>query len=139
MTKTEFGLTGSRQKLNNLPSLPSLNINNDRIKHSHCSKSLSVLVDENQTWENYVDALSEKIASGVGAIKRINHCLPPTASHDVYYGLVPTHFDYCSVVWGNCGKTLRDKLQRIQKRAARVLTNSKYDADAGILLNDLGW
>ena len=24
-------------------------------------------------------------------------------------------------------------------RAARVLTNSKYDADANILLNDLGW
>ena len=44
MTKTEFGLTGSRQKLNNLLSLPSLNINNDRIKHSYCSKSLSVLM-----------------------------------------------------------------------------------------------
>ena len=113
MTKTEFGLTGSRQKLNNLPSLPSLNINNDRIKHSYCSKSLSVLIDENQTWENYVDALSEKIASGVGAIKRINHCLPPAASHDAYYGLVQSHFDFCSVVWGMCnyGKTLRDKLQ----------------------------
>ena len=113
MTKTEFGLTGSRQKLNNLPSLPSLNINNDRIKHSYCSKSLSVLIDENQTWENYVDALSEKIASGVGAIKRINHCLPPAASHDAYYGLVQSHFDFCSVVWGirNYGKTLRDKLQ----------------------------
>ena len=26
-------------------------------------------------------------------------------------GLVQSHFDYCSVVWGNCGKTLRDKLQ----------------------------
>ena len=48
--------------------------------------------------------------------------------HDVYYGLVQLHFDYCSVVWGNCGKTLRDKLQRlrIQNRAARVLTNSNY-------------
>ena len=33
MTKTEFMLIGSRQKLNNLPSLPSLNINKFRIKH----------------------------------------------------------------------------------------------------------
>ena len=98
-----------------------------------------MLIDENQTWENYVDALSDKIASGVGAIKRINHCFPATASHDVYYGLVQSHFDYCSVVWVNCGKTLRDKLQRLQNRAARVLTNSKYDADEGILLNDFGW
>ena len=40
---------------------------------------------------------------------------------------------------GNCGKTLRDKLQRLQNRAARILTNSNYDADASILLNDLGW
>ena len=63
MTKTEFGLTGSRQKLN-ITFSAFLNINNDGIKHSHCSKSLSVLIDENQTWENYVDALSEKIASG---------------------------------------------------------------------------
>ena len=43
------------------------------------------------------------------------------------------------MVWGNCGKTLRDKLQRLQNRAARVLTNSNYDGDASILLNDFGW
>ena len=43
------------------------------------------------------------------------------------------------MVWGNCGKPLRDKLQRLQNRAARVLTNSNYDEDASILLNDFGW
>ena len=36
-------------------------------------------------------------------------------------------------------KTSRHKLQRLQNRAACVLTNSNYDADASILLNDLGW
>ena len=69
----------------------------------------------------------------------LDHCLPPTATHDVYYGLVQSHFDYCSVVWGNCVKTLRDKLQRLQNCVACVLTNSNYDAQASILLNDLGW
>ena len=37
------------------------------------------------------------------------------------------------------GETLRDKLQRLQNRAARVLTNSNFNADASILLNELGW
>ena len=46
MTKTEFMLIGSRHKLNNLPSL---NINNLLIKHSQCSKSLGVLIDESVT------------------------------------------------------------------------------------------
>ena len=106
MTKTEFGLTGSRKKLDNLPSLPSLNINNVPIKHSQCSKSLGVLIDENLTWENHVDALSKKIASGIGAIKRINHCLLLMASHDVCYGLFQSHFEYCSVVWGSDSRTV---------------------------------
>ena len=57
MTKTEFKLNSSRQKLNNLPSLPSLNINNVLIKHSHSSKSLSMLIDENLTCKNHVDTV----------------------------------------------------------------------------------
>ena len=34
-------------------------------------------------------------------------------SLSIYHGLVQSHFDYCSVVWGNCAKTLSDKLQRL--------------------------
>ena len=107
------------------------------LSHFRCSKSLGVLIDENLTWENHVDSLSKKTASGIGAMKRISHCLPPTALHDVYYGLVQWYFDYCSVVWGNCSKTLRDKLHGLQNRGARVLTNSNYGADASILINNL--
>ena len=58
------------------------------LSHFRCSKSLGVLIDENLTWGNHVDALSKKIASGIGALKRISHCFPPTALHDAYYGLV---------------------------------------------------
>ena len=54
-------------------------------------------------------------------------------------GLVQSHFDYCSLVWGNCDKTFRDELHRLQNRAARVPANSNYDADASVLLNDLVW
>ena len=43
------------------------------------------------------------------------------------------------MILGNCSKTLHDKWQQLQNRAARILTNSNYDADASILLNDLGW
>ena len=42
-------------------------------------------------------------------------------------------------VWGNCAKTLSDKLQRLQNRAVRVLTHSSYDADANQLFKELGW
>ena len=47
------------------------------------------------------------------------------------------HLDYCDIVCGNCGKKLRDKLQKLQNRAAHVLTFSNYDADATELLEFL--
>jgi len=53
--------------------------------------------------------------------------------------LVQPHFNYCSIVWGNCEKALSEKLQKLQNRAARILTSSSYDADAGYLLQQLGW
>ena len=43
------------------------------------------------------------------------------------------------IVWGNCYKTPSEKLQKVQNSAARILTSSFYDADAGYLLQRLGW
>ena len=56
-----------------------------------------------------------------------------------YNALIQSQFDYCNIVWGNCGKTLFDRLQKLQNRAARVLTFSKYDADANHLFRQLNW
>ena len=81
----------------------------------------------------------KKISSGIVYIKRISHCVPHATLHNIYHGLVQSHFDYCSVVWGNCTKTLSDKLQRLQNRAARVLTHSSCDVDADQLFKELGW
>ena len=53
--------------------------------------------------------------------------------------MVQPHFDYCSIVWGDCGKTLSERLQKLQNRAARILTSSSYDADARYLLQQPGW
>ena len=34
----------------------------------------------------------------------------------IYQALVKPSFDYCSMVWGNCGEGLKEKLQRLQNR-----------------------
>ena len=46
-----------------------------------------------------MDILSKKITAGVGAIKRVRHCVPPATLHSIYQGVVQSHFDYCNVVW----------------------------------------
>ena len=58
---------------------------------------------------------------------------------NVYNSLVQPHFDYCNVVWGNCSKNLSCKMQKLQNRAARVLTFSNYDCSTSELFQNLKW
>ena len=132
-------LIGSRQKLSTLSESLELSIDNIPIKQVSTTKSLGILIDNNMTWHSHIDKLSKKIASGIGAIKRIRPSVSPEILHYIYNALVQPRFDYCSIVWGNCGKTLSERLQKLQNRAAQILTSSSYDADARYLLQQLGW
>ena len=82
---------------------------------------------------------------GVGAVLRISRdrsleLLFQRLLSIVYTTLlIQSQFDYSDIVWGNCGKTLFDRLQKLQNRAARVLTFSRYDAYANRLFKQLNW
>ena len=65
--------------------------------------------------------------------------MPQSTLLSIYNSVVQSHFDYCSLVWGNCGKTSSNKLQKLQNRAARVITSSSYDVDVDSLFHKLSW
>jgi hypothetical protein len=51
----------------------------------------------------------------------------------VYNSLIQPHFDYCCEVWDALGKSLRERLQKLQNRAARLTGQSI------LACNALGW
>ena len=57
----------------------------------------------------------------------------------MYQGLIEPYFSYCAPDWDGIGNKLRDKLQKLQNRAARVTTRSSYDASSSSVLEELGW
>ena len=65
--------------------------------------------------------------------------MPQSTLLNIYNSLVQSHFVYCSLVWGNCGKILSNKLQKLQNRAARVITSSNFDVDVDSLFHKLSW
>ena len=133
-------LIGSRQRLRTLSEYPNLKINSVPIHRVSTTKSLGVVIDENLTWSSHIDKLTKKVASGIGAIKRLRSFVSSETLYFIYHALIQPHFDYCNVVWGNCGtETLANQLQKLQNRAARVLTFSNFDADASGLMENLGW
>ena len=56
----------------------------------------------------------------------------------MYNELVMPYFNCCSAVCGNNNKGLADKLQKVQNRAARILTFSNCEVRASVLSDELG-
>ena len=87
----------------------------------------------------HIEKIAKKIASGIGAIKRCRPFVNRTTLESVFNVLVQPYFNYCSEVWGHCNKGLSNKLQKLQNRAARILTFSSYDTSADPLFVQLNW
>ena len=122
-------LVASRQKLSTFPEIPSFSINDHPVKQVSSTKFLGVHIDQNMNWECHIQNICKRIASALGAIKRIRHLIPFNILINVYDSLVQPHFNYCSVVWAICGSGLSEKLQKLQNRAAHILMCANYDSN----------
>ena len=132
---------GSNQRIHALSNNQiHIEIDGKSIKRVEEAKSLGLFIDEHLSWTKHIEEISKKISSAIGALKRIRPFISESTALQIYQALILPHFDYSgSPVWDELSVTLSDKLQKLQNRAARVITRSSYDTSASILLNRLNW
>ena len=71
---------------------------------------------------------------------RLRHYIDNNSLNLLYKSLIIVPlFDYCDLVWGNCGKGLSDRLQKLQNRAARVILRADHRTNLVRLHTSLGW
>ena len=143
--KTEFMIIGTLQRIEkldiSLETTPyALFVDNSHIRRVKQVKNLGLIIDEHLSWSQHIDYISVKLKRNVGILKRMSKTLPTESLIMLYKTLIEPHIRYCSVVWGNCGEVLKDKLQIFQNRAARIITKTPFDnADHFALLQKLQW
>ena len=65
--------------------------------------------------------------------------LPFSALTSLNTSIVESHFRYCTSVWGCTGTTEINRLQKLQDRDARIVTNGSFDTPSNQLIEKLGW
>ena len=103
------------------------------------TKYLGVQIDEHLSWKEHIKAVTAKASRAIGLLKYAKKYLPIAVVKTLYSSIVEPHFQYCCSVWGCCNSTDISQLQRLQNRAARVLTNREFDAPSKPLIESLGW
>ena len=140
IAKTEFMIIGSRQKLQTQTDRTiDVRIDGDEIESVHFSKSLGVYIDDTLSWRKHVEEMSKKISSSIGALKRVRQFINGNTAETIYKAIIEPYFVYCCPVWDGLSQQLNEKLQKLQNRAARVITKSRYYTSAKPLIDMLGW
>ena len=104
-------------------------------------KSLRVHIQNDLKWSAQIDYICGKAASTLGFIKRT---LPPSSKNlraKAFIQLEIPILEYASRTWDPLPKTLSDKVEAAQRRAARAVYNVPKNSQISTttLLNELDW
>ena len=132
-------IIGSRQRLSAQCDDVEIRIDDQIIKRVDHTKSLGLTIDAQLSWGKHIEEICKKVSSAIGALKRLRPFISKETAIQIYNALILPHFDYCSLVWECLSGYLSDKLQKLQNRAARVITKSPFHASSSHLLSTLSW
>ena len=138
-TKSKYMFIGSSHNIKNNTCNEPILINSTPVPRVTNYKCLGVNLDDKLCWDSHIEMICKKVAAGIAAIKRVKPFVPPEMLKVIYNALVQPYFDYCSPLWDNCGIGLKEKLQKYQNRAARILTGATYDIRTADVFETLAW
>ena len=107
---------------------PSVNIqlmyNNSLIPCNNSFKYLGVILDSKLNFKSHIDITASKISRAVGILSKLRYIFPMSSLVLLYYALVHPHLLFGLPVWGSTFTTSLNKLQTLQNKAIRIITNS---------------
>ena len=108
-------------------------LNNTILKTVPTNPYLGILFTDDLTWSNHISKCSKKANSSLGFIKRnLRHC-PQTCRRNAYLALVRPVLEYGAVVWDPHLKKDIDKLERVQRSAARFIAGNYRTTTPGFV------
>ena len=80
-------------------------------------KMLGVTLDDRLNFNEHIRNICQTASRQVNALYRISKFIDEQCRMKVYKSFICANFNYCPLVWMQCGKTNLNKLEKLQERA----------------------
>ena len=116
----------------------TLKLNGTTLYESKKIKYLGLIMDERLTWSFHIHELSKKLNRSIGILYKLQNLCPDSVLVSLYFSLIHSHISYGLLVWGTAHDNVKDQIIKLQKRAIRIITKSKYLAATSLLFKEKG-
>ena len=110
------------------------NLHGHTLEHVPSAKYLGVTITSDLKWESHVTNISQKANKTIGFLKRYLNIYNGKIKEKAYISLVRPTVEYASPVWDPYLKKDKYKIEMVQRRAARYVTNRYHNKS---LVNDM--
>ena len=125
---------------NRTPIINKYVLHNHTLNTTKNAKYLGVTITSDLNWNTHIDNITAKANRTLGFIRRNIRISSPTIKTLAYNSLVRPLLEYASPVWDPYTKLNIDKIEMVQRRAARFATNRYHNTSSVTnMLSTLQW
>ena len=103
-------------------NIKSFKISNTEIKCDENVTLLGVNIDYQLKFDDHVSDICKKASRQLAVLKRIGKFLTKQGRMIIYNSFILSNFNYCPIVWHFCTKRSSAKIEKLQERGLRFVT-----------------
>ena len=115
----------------------NLLLDNHHLELSPTVRYLGLRLDQHLSWTTHVDFLATKLRVANGILAKLRYYIPLNTLISIYHALFHSNLSYAAIVWGQILKN-NSRISRLQNKAVRIITFSRYDTSADPLYIQTG-
>ena len=101
-------------------------------------KHLGLTFNKNLTWNNHIDNIYLNANKKVILLSKLKNFIDRKTLEIMYTSFIRPSIEYASIIWNNCSETDGERLESIQKRAARIITGGIIRTSSELLYEEVG-
>ena len=107
-------------------------LNNHILKQVEEKPYLGLTFTENLKWSSHITKITKKANSTIGFLRRNLKSCPQDCRKSAYLSLVRSVLDYGSIIWDPYLSREIEKLERVQRQAARLLLEITFQGKRAV-------
>ena len=114
-----------------------LEIENKSIDVTRSVELLGINVDDELKFNKHVKTMCQNVSRKISGFSRVAPYIDEKTGKILYHTFIMSNFNYCPFIWMFCGKTQNKEIDRVHKRALRILLDD-YTSSFDELLQKIG-
>ena len=118
---------------------PTLFMDNNQILEVDRHKHLGLTFNNTCHWGDHIESIIDKTTPKLNILRKLKFNLDRKTLQTLYFSYIRPSLEYADIIFDNCPYYLKDKLEKLNIEAGRIVTGATKLVSINSLYRETGW